>query len=95
MLILRKIVFDSVIGALIGVATALLAGAVLGGILQVAPCHGGASSRSFLENTAGGVAFGLLLAMVYLFLPSAGVGFVIGGIYGIIRSLVGGRRNSD
>jgi hypothetical protein len=68
----------ALIGATIGVYLALLAGVALGGLFQIAPCHGGAASRSVAERISYGAMFGLYLAGTFLALPAAVAGALVG-----------------
>jgi hypothetical protein len=69
-------------GALNGVAIALaflaVVGAALGGLYQVAPCHGGDAYRSGVELVVGGVIFGMLYCFLYYGLPAALLGALAG-----------------
>jgi hypothetical protein len=85
---------NAAVGAAFGLILPIVIGVVLGGILQLAPCYGGASSRSFAERTVGGMLFGAMAA-AYFALPLIIVGSVIGGIVGLVRSFLACPAQSD
>jgi hypothetical protein len=70
----------ALVGAAVGYALTLIAGAIWGGLYQVAPCYGGASYRPVVERILGGAVFGMLMSGFAFGLPVAAVGAVAGAI---------------
>jgi hypothetical protein len=85
--VLKHTAVGVVYGAAVGMTIAFIAISAIGGILQVAPCHGGPSPRT-LERTIFGIVFGNLVLMPFVGPPSAVIGSVIGGTIGLVRSLL-------
>jgi hypothetical protein len=74
-----KYVAAAIVGATALFFATVVVGAILGGVFRIAPCYGGAESRSALEQIAGGAFFGAL-AGFYVGLAAALVGAFAGPV---------------
>jgi ABC-type Fe3+ transport system permease subunit len=84
--VFRKIAIGGACGAAMVPCVAFVVSVILGGIYQVAPCHGGDLHRSFTAKTIAGLMFGALGFTYYFALPSMLVGLIVGGICGAVSS---------
>jgi hypothetical protein len=82
---MKNIILTAVVFGLGAASMTTVAGALFGGIMQLAPCYGGAAERSFFEMTLGGAMFGMLWFGFYYAPIAALGGFVVGGLLGSIK----------
>ncbi len=75
----------AILGALLGFSLVALAGAIWGGVHQVAPCYGGAASRPVADRILAGAMFGMLGFGTFFGLPTAGGGAIEGFVTALIR----------